>query len=668
MRYQSCLRIIMAMMLAVAFCLGAIAQQEEADDAPIQQEQVDERVAPAELTEENDAPEEIDEEAGPDALVDDAADEEKPTETADQEEKADHPDEMLSREELDVAWREVKDNRNWEEGQKIFHSALRSAVIHIDDIEFLLVVTEPLYYRYRVCRYFPDIQESILDRGPRERFIDWLLENEDVTRRLVLAMDDRDDAPKVFSVLFDLVSAYERRVVEYPALAVAYAVVYDRATYSPEDVRDDFRYFTSRASDLALNPRDLSIELASFIVEARSTIEDKEWVFVRRFRLNNPEDVYTSIPLRVLRISEDQVGRKPSISLGAIHNTGGGPPERARFTVEAARALGVPAAHMRLDAATGESFTWPGYVEITRRGWEWKEAADDQTNNVTSLPAITDAPASGDKYTRSELQRLAWLGGLDSDSREARPLHVARRLAELAEAIGAPSDPAAFLPGRRGDDPEAALAALRLLRQAIGRDPISMRSWRAASSLARRYPEESKDALHDLFRILEAPRRHPELARDPHSRIEALRHLLSGVEDQNIQREMLARMLRAMRGSPPEFMGRLELMIADHLRHDSREAAYDRIKAFLNANPQAGPVALDMLERLTELGRELGRVDSTIAAYRNVYNRLPQPRKGAYAAWTLRYQVGRKLEALYAELGRDRDAVEIQRSLNALIQ
>jgi hypothetical protein len=569
------------------------------------------------------------------------------------------------------AWEDCVRQRNWSDGEKTLRSAIRRAVVQAvahfpGSLDALVKTTEPLYYEFRVCKLFPAIRENILDKQEQERLTAWLLSHPDFTQLLLVSLGKQDEPAKAFTVVLDLVKNAESDVRALPALAVACAIVYDTAGYVPEKALADLRYFVRERERMAFDLTALPPELCQFLLEGDLDASRREEILKTGHALRNLDAVYEQAPLAGAprEPKRELSGKRLGSPDGAVKQPVT-PEERARITLEVGRAQGIPCARMRLPCKGESPVAWVSYLEQKAGRVEWKETAGAHTEMIRSYPAVAYEPSSRRVVGRAELQRLAMLAGRQGTA-EGRAGRTAARLVDLAEAAVEPENPAELLPGARGKDPESASAALILLQKALDMDPLSERPWRALAALYRRYPEVCGRVMNESFRMLASEKPATVLARYPEVRLGAFALLLEAVEDKEQRRALLLQMCRAM-GAYPVESARLVLLLAAQLEDNGQDReAFLGLRDFALGRTDAGPAALDVLEELKGIGLRTQQPQAVIAVHEALLRRLPLPRSEPYAAWTMYYTLGRRLQALYRDVGRHVEAEQIDKMLDGL--
>ncbi|MFN4242377.1 MAG: hypothetical protein ACK4PI_03980 [Tepidisphaerales bacterium] len=530
--------------------------------------------------------------------------------------------------------------------------------------------------------------------GRERATLRWLLAGRETERLLetfVLALSPQDDPEAALRVLARLYAEHGRSVAEFPELATALAVVYDaREDMSGEsaDAPDPavasrlFSYYVRGRRSMRLDATSLPWPLSVFTVYNEVDEADLPWALRQFAGRQNIRDLYLDLAL-VERSSADDVvrgrperwargGREGGVAMTRLREiaaSGGDTRERALYAVSVARALGIPAAVMLEASDTGRVLGWPALLELRDGRWTFDsdpkrfpelhgfggQTMDPQAFRVISdaelglLPRLLNTPAA-DRARALALVRLTQArqvenadGGRGSGDADDEPTRGRPLL--LSDDEGRPDHT------RR----------LTLLLAAAELSPGCREAWAAVREMGRRGEMTAaglEEAVGAVGRLL--VERHPDFA------LEVLLDAMSfrGSREQIL---LLDRVRRWFSGRPA-LLVKLHVRRADLLADSGRVAeALQHYAAVLEVAADAGPAAVEAMQRVDALLRRQGELPRLLSVYRQTWTSMAMPTSGSESARSTNwYRIGEAYAGLLEEMGMGPQARQVRQRLEVL--
>ncbi len=233
----------------------------------------------------------------------------------------------------------------------------------------------------------PDSSALKTDPAVAEAFRGLSLQHE-VPKLFVRSVNPGDDAPKALEILCRIATRQPEALRHYPALAVAFAVVFDqpfpdawphpftKKEWLPAgDLEPErrFEFFTKAAGTggLMLDPADLPVKDLTYMVD--TPLAFSELQYVQQIELKNPSyltALYSSIRYDVPRAQEGHFlwPHEEAYKLAEIGKRGGICADQAFFVSETGKAKGIPTILFMGQGRSG-GHAWVGYL-AERGQWE----------------------------------------------------------------------------------------------------------------------------------------------------------------------------------------------------------------------------------------------------------------------------------------------------------
>ncbi|MCY2928677.1 MAG: hypothetical protein NTV86_04125 [Planctomycetota bacterium] len=306
-------------------------------------------------------------------------------------------------------------------------------------------------YVVNACEFLPATEGLSNGRS----FAQWLLANRPVSRLLFRTM--ACERPKADGIkgLHALWQAEPKLVAEYANLAVAFA------TASPEPAPGElvkpatpveaFTWYLKKSRPSRYDLRAMPFELSRYLACTTLSLSERTWA-----QANYPQETNSDRLYNALKYDMDFVNGSPkkisalAFTLPNLLKVGGVCLERAYFSAEVYRAMGVPAV-MVVGSGTRGGHAWLGYLRKTPDGKSvtWDTATGRYAGDRYFVGELFD-PVSGQGTNDCELS--VSLAAMLLPLRQREHATTAVQLARLVDGFAGPSGAA--------DAPAGALARL----------------------------------------------------------------------------------------------------------------------------------------------------------------------------------------------------------------
>lgn len=298
---------------------------------------------------------------------------------------------------------------------------------HVDELKSL----NDMVFVLRACRLLPATYE-ITGNG---KFAKWLIEHRAVSRRLFRAVEDVRLPEDAFKKMHELVKAEENKVIEYPALAVAFATSLPIEHYRPQpeaaSMLESFQWYTDpKAKFLRYDLKKMPYEISRYLATSRLDIKERKWAVARYHKARRPAKSYFDLKYDIDHYRKGVPKKIADIpyTLPNLRKLGGTSIDQAYYAAEVNRALGIPAAIVRWQSG-GAGYAWVSCLALSRDGakvvWDGKTG---RYESFLSYIGTVREPASGKEILDCELALIATAAQL--------PLHR-REQADTATALAA---------------------------------------------------------------------------------------------------------------------------------------------------------------------------------------------------------------------------------------
>jgi hypothetical protein len=290
--------------------------------------------------------------------------------------------------------------------------------------------------------------EDVIDRvygTDRDALEAWFDENPNIKEELYTAIDPgADNVPAVLGVFLELWKHAPETVQKYDQLAIATAVVWDdprRGVYDytqhqrrtgsimPEDklagMLENFDYLSGNEKIMEGRTRLVPWEFLIHLVNHRTPLEEREWA-VKRYLPKRVMfgECYDDVPYDHVMLESGSRQCKlqgEEYTLANIRSLGGVCAMQADFAARVGKSLGVPAAYVRGDIATGSpgGHAWVMWVELknlTKTGINFSLESHGRYEGYESLKMYVgelNDPQTGRLITDRELELRLHTVGLD---------------------------------------------------------------------------------------------------------------------------------------------------------------------------------------------------------------------------------------------------------------
>jgi hypothetical protein len=266
----------------------------------------------------------------------------------------------------------------------------------------------------------------------------WLEKHTAIKEELYTAIDERsDNVPAALALFAKLWKEFPKKVEEYPALAIATAVVWDnpRAVYDyahhqrrtkskmPEglaDGRANFEYLVNADKSVTSNLKALPREFLAFVVDNRTPVNERKWAqkFVKSQR--GTSSWHQSVPYDKGMLQTEQTGKGPGpkltgqeYTLANIKKYGGVCAQQADFVARVGKSLGQPSVYVSGESAFRGWHAWVMWVRVlkgksARDGVRFALVSDGRTRGFEKdafyVGHLTD-PQSGRRILDRDMER-----------------------------------------------------------------------------------------------------------------------------------------------------------------------------------------------------------------------------------------------------------------------
>ncbi|MCC6230638.1 MAG: hypothetical protein IT432_15615 [Phycisphaerales bacterium] len=330
-----------------------------------------------------------------------------------------------------------------------------------------------------------------LDAAERQSVLRAFRDNPKLADAIVfVARPTTDDLPAVYRLYLKLLDQRGKQVAEYPNLAAAIALVWDRPpSFARAELPDPvelFDYFTSNAKKLVFDPKTTPTELQVFMVDVAAPVSDLRWAMDKHGGDRRIGHVYFDVPYDTAFFKYNQPLKldKETFSLANIRKIGGVCVHQAYYAATIGKAIGVPTVQMSA-AGADVGHAWVGFLEPgSPVRWNLEFGCYEE---YKKLLGHTGNPQTGEGMTDGEVTLLA---SLASDKPADRMLAVAWTDASvrLGGLISRTMDfpPRIDLKGWKAPPPRSKSTDTRLdlLKFAVNASPAYAPAWKSVIELA----------------------------------------------------------------------------------------------------------------------------------------------------------------------------------------
>jgi hypothetical protein len=485
---------------------------------------------------------------------------------------------------------------------------------------------------------------------PQKQTLDWLAAQPRLMPTLTSAVCSKDPPDRLIKVLDLLRSRQPDRLEEYPDLASAVAVVWDKPT-ARDPTRHEFKfdvdrpaalfdYFTDPRNQMRFDLKTLAWQLDVYVVDLKISTDEIRWAVNRYGNNYSIADLFFEVVYddnAYLNGDDKKIASHP-YTLQNILQYGGVCVEQAYFADQVAKTLGIPACicESHGGGSGAVAHAWLGLLTLQNRKAAWDFQDGRYPEDLYWSADILD-PQTHETLTDADVGLLAELENVTPEARQTSALEL--KLSDLLPL------------SQRAD------FYLREIRICPGNGS----AWTAVADLgANRQltPAQSEAFGRDVDQIL--IQSYPDFA------WQILVHFVSRLPMQ----EQIARLDSIAQEFPqrPDLRARIRLLQADMLLARSQnDLAMRELGDVLVNEINAGPIVLSAMHRVDKLMRAQNNLLRLVNIYAEVWPKIPAPDRSAYVYWTPYYEVGKTYLTLLQSMGRGGDADVVRRKLVEVI-
>ncbi|MBI5725438.1 MAG: transglutaminase family protein [Planctomycetes bacterium] len=536
-----------------------------------------------------------------------------------------------------------------------------------------------LVYAIRACRLL-----SAADASANGELNKWLISNRQVFRLFLRAIEECDSPAQAWKNLGELVKSAEKDVLEYPALAVAFATSVPLENYRPQPnpagLLESFQYYTDPKNRFVYDLHKLPYEVLRYLADTRLSIDERKWALANFAGNKNPPLLYFAVPydLEHYEKSKPRKNASQDYTLQNLLQLGGVCADQAYFASQVCKSLGIPGTmvkgagsggvgHVWLaclrTAANGTGLEWDSqtgrykvynfYTGIVRNPSDGKEIADSQllltgTASLMALQKLETADAEvflarladqrRDDNSVAALKTIKALAGTHNDRFKDLPQVTDKTLKYL-------------VPKRKID-----LAMLEeLVDMSIRQNTSQVPVWEFIIELRKtdRLPVEHLDRFFNVL-VANTSKQFPEFC------CTKVLQIIPTIRD-DATRDKVCQKTIGMFGWRPDLQARILLDWGDSLR--DRGKTDDALKAYQQAASQASNsvgVGIEAADRAEKIYRQANKLPQAIVMYQGLFaqtNKMDIVME--FRQQTAYYQLGKRLAGLLMEFGNVVEARKI---------
>jgi len=497
------------------------------------------------------------------------------------------------------------------------------------------------------ARYFGSLRQITPDQ---KQTLAWLAAQPNLMPTLMSAVSDRDPPQRVIEILRQLRDSQAANLDDYPDLATALAVVWDKPParqgdhappqLDPQRPAQLFAYFTHPRIPVRFDQGSLCWQLETYVVDLQ--ISDDEILWATRRYANNYSigSIYFDVNYddSAFYTGGDKKIAAHPYTLQNILQFGGVCIEQAYFATGVAKSLGIPACicHSRGGGAGSVAHAWVGLLNQINRQPVWDFNQGRYPEDLYWSAEITD-PQTQQPLTDADVALLAALQSVDRSTRQASALFLS--LADLLP------------PPRRFD------LYMREIQLSPGNRPawVALTDLAAKNQLSPAQTDAFSQAIDDFL-----VRPYPDFACQTLTRAVAARPNLAQVA-------ALDR-IALLFPSRPDLKATVRIRQADLLlKINQTDQALTELDDVLTNDLNAGPIVLQAMQRVEKVLRAQHELPRLALVYSRVWPRMPLPERSSYVYSTPYYLVGKHYLTLLESLGDHPDADNVRNHLMSVI-
>ncbi|MFO0835947.1 MAG: hypothetical protein U0638_13330 [Phycisphaerales bacterium] len=544
-----------------------------------------------------------------------------------------------------------------------------------DTFEDTRAIVEAVRWRRSVA------QTLKLDPPERQAILRAFRESPKLADAIVFnARPSSDDLPAVYRLYLKMLDQRGKQVAEYPNLAAAIALVWDKPPSFGRAERPDpvelFDYYASNAKKLVFDPKTTPTELLVFMVDAAAPVSDLRWAMEKHASDRRIGRVYFDVPYDTafFKYSQPLKLDKEPFNLANIRKVGGVCVHQAYYAATIGKAIGVPTVQMGA-AGADVGHAWVGFLEPgTPPRWNLDFGCYEE---YKKLVGHTSNPQTGEDMTDGEVLLLA---SLASDKPADRLVATAWTDASnrLGSLITRNMDfpPRVDLKGWQAPPPRSKSpdTRLQLLKFAVNASPAYAPAWRSVIDLAgaaKLEPKQLNEWANSVIKL--AGDKSPGFA------LEVLIPMIKLVSDQKEQEKMwewaYAQFYTNMNDSR---FRRVDLAVRVRMEeaqffedHKNTDRAYKLYQEIVQNFADEGPFVVQASQRCADMMKARGSTPVQVAnMLRDMWRKTKKPGKmsGQFVTQSNWFRIGGLyLEALNAA-GNAADAKSVKTQLDAVMK
>jgi len=523
-------------------------------------------------------------------------------------------------------WKAYVLTGKWEEGKLHYRQGIVAMCTGEKQPDIKLLAE--LHYGYTVCHYFPRIEDGLFADRDRQRLTQWLLANKEFTQKFLLALTPNDDAGRAFAVAYELLKFSEKAVRQFPDLAIAFAVVWDRF---PEDQRalcGSFAYFTASNARMQLDLRTVPPEVSKYIVDTQRSLSERKWALDKYANYKDIDKLYNKIWVDKYDYDALLKGKRKKVdivgdSLPNILKYGGVCREAAIFASEVGKATGCPAVYVHGPTEGGVGHAWVGYLRKEKDRHVWDCETGRLADESVSAGTVLD-PQAGREVSEHELDYA---------------LAVLRYPEEMRRRARIWCDAAAILL-----DADQGARAKATMYESLNTCVYDRAQWLTFAEIAKKTDLSEDVLLKDLGKLCDQLKDYPNLV------VDAFAALAEAVDpkSEKLRLSLYEYMAKRSAGNP-ETYGRTRLLQGRYLESVGKHT--EAINVYANAALKvlrSKKAMMALLDNASRLMIKRGAAAKAAGLHAQVFKALGQPRRSTAATvGTTWFQVGLRLAKLY---------------------
>lgn len=508
-----------------------------------------------------------------------------------------------------------------------------------------------LAYCYLFSAYVPEFRDGKLTGPELAEFQRWLLTHPELTRRFIFGVADADQPGAATEIVHLLYEHLPERVVRFPDLTTAMAVVFDEGTPSETQLLDTFRWLTDSRVDRAWNVGSLPHEVARYLLDVRLWRDDRFWAYERYRTRADMEKAY-----RDLEYDDDALSSKQpkkiqgyAYTLPNLLAVGGTCEDQTYYASQIGRTLGYPMATIQHGGPGTIGHRWCLQLVAGARGYRWhevggsgfgwiKDPATRRKGSDQTLGFLLESLAQPEtkREIASALTQIALR--IPDWNRAALPTG-SNELRALTEPEYDPSATAAYYKSRRK------LELWWVIQEALHADPYHATTWAAIEE----FGGTGSLQAHELAGLYE------QLARLVGTRYPDVLYLaLTGLhlklppdQESEFIEAALGSLTKQQLDRAPDMLGHLLIQAGEVLTAQGRTAeALDRYERAIGLDEDDAATTVRAVELAWPLAADLGRLDRLDAAIKLIFERTEDA------------VFGQAIGAIAAKAGHPKQAVE----------